>query len=254
MAKAQKFSPVIWGPGGTARVIAPGGLVNQLSAVSVNNAASPYTITVSDSFINVDGTSGVTLTPLATSRQVYTVRKSDSTFGVITITGVTTLNTQGEVVSYYHNGTGYVILNRYIPSTGTAWTPTFTGLGTVVLSKAYWYRIGNRMRGVITGTAGTVTAADVSFTIPTGIVFDTTEVNATIGCIVGMATLNRAASNGTANFTPIAAIDGATGILSLVNTGDGATRNLDAVQGSTVYASSSTFSYEFEVAIEGWEG
>lgn len=242
------------------------------TTTSLTNASSPYTVLQTDELILCNAASGaITLNlPAASSSTGKTLRikKTDTSLAnAVTLDGnssetidgatTTTLNTQYETVEIVCDGSNWHITQRLIPSGPTSYTPTFTGLGTVTVSTCKWWRNGRFIKVIGSGTAGTVTADGVSATLPSGLTSNSTDIDTggTAGAIVGMATHNRSTTLGAANFNPICVRDGgASTVVSWTNVGTGASvSNFAAVGGSTLYANSSLFSFEFEVPITGWK-
>lgn len=113
-------------------------------------------------------------------------------YGAETINGATTtsLNTQYEVVDLKSDGTNIFVVNRLIPSTWTAYTPTVTGLGTVTEVDFFWKRIGDSMHVRGSFKAGTASATQVTVTLANSAVVDSAKIGTTrstkiMGHVVG---------------------------------------------------------------------
>jgi hypothetical protein len=86
---------------------------------------------------------------------------------------------------------GYVIESRGIQNAAgvslpvsdwTAYTPTFTGFGTVSTSAFYWRRNGDSIEIEGTFTSGSSTATEARVTLPNGLVSDSTKIPAIRMC------------------------------------------------------------------------
>lgn len=224
------------------------------NVTTVNNAASPYTILSTDDVLAVDGTSGVTLTPLTLASRVFQVTKTDATTGVVTITGVTTLSTQSESVTYYYTGSVYVILSRYIPGGSATYTPTLgSAFGTT--SSAFITRFRNTANLFVQGTltAGTTAAGFYSITLPTGLTIDTGRIaisntTSTAGQNIGFWT----ASGTTGGNGSIVTALGTSTSTVYFGGGTGGSATNTPFSGSGLIANASTVAFYFTVPITGW--
>lgn len=151
----------------------------------ITNSPNPYVMLASDEFINANATSGAfAITPLAAasySGKTVKIKKTDSTFNIITITGVTTLNTQNEVVTLISNGTSWIVENRYIPSVWTAYTPTIThdsGGITNATSSGMWRRVGDSLeiRGLILFSNSSSAFQAIYAQLPSTLAIDSTKI------------------------------------------------------------------------------
>lgn len=130
--------------------------------------------------------------------------KTSSDFTVFTITAfgaenikegsasatTTTLNTQGEWVDLFSDGTDVFVMMRNIPSNATSYTLTIGATsvapdeGTGVTKSAYWMRLGRHMRILYSfsktggGSAGT---GHYLWPLPSGVAIDTTYIPAETG-------------------------------------------------------------------------
>lgn len=102
------------------------------------------------------------------SGQSITVKKTDTTFNAITLSGgiSTTVSTQGESVKITSNGSAWNIMDRVIPSIETAYTPAISGFGTTTTPLFHWCRTGKYMHIRGSFTAGTVSGATATVDIP----------------------------------------------------------------------------------------
>lgn len=164
--------------GVTRAKMAVGAIANG-TVVSIANAQSPYTQVENADLYEINGTSGVTfglLTASSYSGKLVVLRKTDATVGVVTITGITTLNTQGETVWLRSNGSTWIVVNRHIPcvTTSVTMTTNMSSNGTVT---AFMTRKGDRARLewqiAWTGATG---AVSMTLDLPSGIVIDTAKI------------------------------------------------------------------------------
>lgn len=151
--------------------------------ISSNTAVSTaktgnYTATSADGFIPVDGTAGgfnITLpSPTTNSGKEYTIKRTDNTPAnavtvVATIDGVSNfaLYTQYEMLRVKSDGSGYNIVGRKASTEWAAYTPTFTGYGTVASVECQWRREGSEVLLRLKWTMGTGTAVEAQITLPT---------------------------------------------------------------------------------------
>jgi hypothetical protein len=130
----------------------------------------------------------------------------------------------------------------------TAWTPTFTGFGTVTTIDFKWRRNGDRLEFYGTATAGTVTAAQALISLPTGLVIDSTKLSASINTIVGNA--GRASTVSTVFHVIATGGESNLKISRSDATGSGA---LSGVNANVFADNSGTFSVSGSVPIVGWK-
>lgn len=105
-----------------------------------------YTLKKTDTVVQGDATSAAFTLTLPTAvgvdGQIYTIKKikGDTSLNAITIAttslqtidgaSTTALNTTGETVQVQSDGSNWIIVNRYLPSVWTSWTPTWSSGGT----------------------------------------------------------------------------------------------------------------------------
>lgn len=144
---------------------------------------STYAVLTTDNIVLVDGTSAFTATlptAVGVTGKVYTIKRVDQTLANAvtiattssqTIDGVTTrkLMTQYEQFTVTSDGANWQILDHSYPSGWTAYTPTYTGFGTVSTTAMYWKRVGDSvlLRGKF--TSGTPTAVEARLSLPSGL-------------------------------------------------------------------------------------
>jgi hypothetical protein len=107
-------------------------------AVTANANGAAFTITLP--------------TAVGNTGKIYAVKKIDSTFNAVTLDGnasetiegstTTTLNTQNECLTIISDGANWRILERYIPSVWTAFTPTGSWVSNTTYT-GFWRRVGD---------------------------------------------------------------------------------------------------------------
>lgn len=225
------------------------------SALSVTTKTGSYTATTSDDVILASG-AAFTITLYAASGnsgKVLRIKKTDSSFSnIITIDGnstetidgaaTTTLDTQYEEVTLVCDGSNWHVLSRTYPQKRTAYTPTFTGFGTVSGVEADWTRYGDQIFIQGRFTSGTSTSTEARVSLPSGL------TSAAFGSI-------RIAGKGTRTST--AAVDFITLIQQSVTyftfgIQDGTRGGLGPQNGDQIIASGASFSFSAWVPISGW--
>lgn len=104
-------------------------------------------------------------------------------FGSETINGATstTVCTQYEYLELISDGTNIYIKNRRIPSVLTSYTPTGAWVSNTTYS-GFWKRVGDSIILYLkVQTSGAPTSAQLTFSLPTGAVIDTTKLPLTSG-------------------------------------------------------------------------
>lgn len=157
------------------------------TALSKTDADTGYSLAFGINVVEWDLTSGAAsmVIPAAASGnagQTCWIRKTDSSFNALTLgTGLsTTLNTQGEAVLIYSNGTNWRVLQRYIPSGWNSYTPVCGLTGGVTTPYALWKREGDSIRVKIDAIFGTIfTGGAATFTLPSGLTFNTSKIPGT---------------------------------------------------------------------------
>lgn len=227
------------------------------------NPSSPYSVAAGVQQIFWDASGGAKTVALPTAvgiaGRTITVTKTDTSFNAVTIdpdgtetiggAATTTLNTVGESLTFTSDGSNWLILNRAIPGTVTAYTPTWANLGggTMGASSHYYWREGQnlmiRFKSSKAGGAGSG-ASVVTFTIPTGLSIDTTlcPTDSSIGSI-----LTYSIETSTA-FQPGIAIRNSTNAVAFVNNG-----SASAYTGAD-FRSDCNISGVLSIPIDGWNG
>jgi hypothetical protein len=139
---------------------------------------------------------------------------------------------------------------------GTDWaayTPTFTGFGTVTGVSFYWKRIGDTLSIRGTATAGTVTAVAARISFPSQATsVDTTKI--LLPALLGRATSAQTASASAQNEGGAFIASGQTNAFSFTDIANGSLTNILAeITGSNFFGTSSQFSVWInDIPIAGW--
>lgn len=234
------------------------------AGLSVVSKTTTYTAATSDDVILASG-SAFTITLYAASGnsgKVLRIKKTDSSLtNVITIDGnssetidgalTTTLNTQYEELTIICDGSNWHILDRSYPSVWVAYTPTFTGFGTVSGVSFYSRRVGDSLEVHGVFTSGTSTAVQAQITLG----FNGTNANVTSAgttkisssfLVVGSGAYATAAAS---NF--YAVVQPSVGYLNFGLSASGSA-GFAAANGSALLASGQVFSFYATVPISGW--
>lgn len=164
------------------------------SAFPVRTETNDYTATISDGVIlmNISTSKTVTLPAASTvSRKIFNIKKIDSSLSNIvtidangseTIDGALTITlaTQFESVVLYCDGSNWQILDRYVKSSWTAYTPTLGGgFGTTTGNAAVFRRNKDSIEVMGTFTVGTRSAVLASISLPSGLAIDSAKLSIT---------------------------------------------------------------------------
>lgn len=157
----------------------------------VIDPSSPYSVAAGVQQIFWDASGGaktVSLpTAVAITGRTITVTKTDSSFNAVTIdpsgsetiggASTTTLDTQGESLTFTSNGSNWLILNRTIPSVWTAYTPV-GNLTTNCTWTGFWRRVGDSIEvQAKCDFSGTNTQNfSAAFDLPSGLTLDTAKM------------------------------------------------------------------------------
>lgn len=220
-----------------------------LTTLNVATQTTTATIGANDDVTFASSSGGaytLTLPTGVTGKQIR-IQKTSSDFNQITIGAVTSIHTQGESVVLLYDGSAWQVVDRHIPSTWTAYTPIFTGAGTVTDIEIYYKR--NRtdilLRGTYTTAAGTATETRTS--LPSGL---TSAGAGVIGTIEVAGTL--AASNaGVAVFFVLMEPSVA---YTTVGIQDATRAGQTKQNGADVYGSGDVWKFSASVPIAGWNG
>lgn len=239
-------------------------LINGLR-FSIATKTSTYQVLVTDDLVIMDVSGGAFTSTLPTGAgagKLIRLKKSDATFTIATISRggssdtigasastTTTLNTQGESVDLVYDGvSNWVVSNRHIPSVITAYTPTFTGFGTVTGVDIYWKRIGDSAYIYGRVTAGTVSSSAWSMTLPSGTAKGVTGV-----AIVGDWGRNN--GGGTAVKRGVLTLSSGASVLNMGSDDYTGTNSPTAsLNGNSIFGSSQDMVLRCTVPITGWNG
>lgn len=234
------------------------------TALAVTSKTTTYTATNSDDVILASG-SAFTVTLYAAagnSGRVLRIKKTDSSLSnIITIDGnssetidgalTTTLNTQYEEVALLCDGSNWHILNRSYPSVYVAYTPTFTGFGTVSAVSFYSKRVADELVFHGTFTCGTSTAVQAQITLG----FNGTNANVTAANNTKLTTGGNVMGSGfySAANTVSAVVIPAPGLGHFyVGVQSATTAGFAGANGNTICSSGQTLSIYGRVPISGW--
>lgn len=234
-------------------------------AQAISTHTGLYTAAIGDGTSYNDATSaGYTITlPAGVNGEKLTFIKTDTTFNVVTIGAITTLNTVGERVTLEYNGSAWVVFDRSIPSVWTAYTPTIgAGFGSCT-NISYKYRRQHddvEVRG--SHTNGTVAASTLaSLTLPSGLALDSAKIgiNTTISASGGSASQGFGYYFGTGPSAPYGAgtiLASPVTSTTTVYFGGGIGTNISLLggNGNQIGATGGVESVYFRVPISGWNG
>lgn len=137
-----------------------------------------------------------------------------------------------------------------------AYTPTFTGFGTVSGSTGFWRRVGDKVELRFAVTTGTVAASIASFSLPSGLSIDanklrvTNNLSSATGDFVGLCSTAQAAANIQNN---LITAPGTSTTVIYFSQQDGASVNkLIPANGNVAATSTTTLIGEATVPIAGW--
>jgi hypothetical protein len=232
------------------------------SSQAVRSVATTDTCTTADDILILSGASFtetlftaagntgkvITLVHNGTSlTQVYTL----ATTGGQTIGGIASgsyaLYTAGETLKIVSDGSNWIILDHKTNTAWTAWTPTFTGFGTVTGINYHYRRDGTDM--IIQGraTAGTATAVEGRVSLPGSMTIASTidADGEVVGVYVRVTTTSSAI-----NLPHVIADQG----LDYFNFGAWTTTTdgLTKLNGNSI-ASANDFSVHARIPITGWQ-
>lgn len=232
--------------------------------LSVVSKTTTYTATTSDDVILASG-SAFTITLYAASGnsgKVLRVKKTDSSLSnIITLDGnasetidgalTTTLNTQYEEVTIICDGSNWHILDRITPSPWVAYTPTFTGFGTVSGVSFFSRRINDTLFFHGTFTCGTATATQARITIG----FNGTSANVTAADTTKITSGGQVTGSGffsVANAVSIVVIPLPSQTYFVMGVQTASTGGYAGANGNGICSSGQTLSISGYVPIAGW--
>ncbi len=248
-----------------------------LAALQVPTAAktSTYGILASDSFLTGDTDSAaftMTLPDCASNPgKVYRIKKVGTTFAtanVLTIAAAgsdtifttvsggtsTTLHTPGEEIEIISmGGTVWQLINRRIPQVGAAYTPTYSGVGTVTNSDAFWSRDGKFVDIYGTVDLGTTAGSQARISIPSNLTIATTGWPTSAVMYCGRWVLGTAISNNIKGGV-LQAGHGNAYVTFSADDYSNAISPLTALNGNAVLVTAATIHFTARFPITGWNG
>jgi hypothetical protein len=232
-----------------------------------SNISSAYTVSESDRFLTVDGTSAAFAIALPSpvtynGREIEFKRIDNTPANAVTLTGTVdgvsnpAMYTQNEAFKLRANGTEWKVMGHFAKTpTGTSIAITTTGLGTLANNLITAKRDGDILfvNGAV--DCGTPSGTN-SIDLPTGVVIDTAKLQSNAhGEQVGFATFVNVAgitfAGGSGGPFPIF-YDGSTNNhLYLANAG--ASSTYTKASGTAICSSGNRLSIQFQVPIANWQ-
>lgn len=232
-------------------------------AQAVLSKTAAYAAAVGDgvSFNDASGAAYAISLPAASASnngEELVFKKTDSTFNAVTITGVTTLNTQNESVVVISNASAWVVKERVIPSFWFAATFAVTGgLASTGPSQqsSFVKRVGDSLWCRPSFTLGNTAAGTGTVTLPSGIALDTAK-NSSAQSVLGTWVnnhLNNAFGN-TSRIGPVAITHASPSDVWLGYSGSGGSiTQLGAVTATnSVITGGDGISLDFLIPVSGW--
>lgn len=155
--------------------------VSALRNAVYRNAVTTDTIGADDELVEFSGASFSATLPTAVGRagkrykllhggtsftQIYTLlTTSAQTIGGIA-SGAYILYTAGEMLDLISDGANWKIVGHHTNTAPLAYTPTYTGFGTVSANDIKWFRQGSQLNFVGKFTSGTPTAVEARVSFP----------------------------------------------------------------------------------------
>ena len=256
--------------GGTEVIVGTGAVPSTPVVASITNGDSPYTITPDVGTVLCNATSGAITVNLPTAVGIpsteYLIKKTDSTFNLVTIDGNGTetidgaltkkLATQNESIKVISDGTNWQIVERRIPSEVIAFTPTGRW-STNVTWTGFWKRTGDSIRVTFKVAATGATEVDTFATdLPSGLTIDTAKVSVENG----YTSIGRAYgidATGTDFWYEVVLGGSTTEVFTGLNRADTTyvSNNGSADNGTPfTIASGDSYGGEYTVPITNWEG
>ena len=229
--------------------------VGAVAPLLEQSKSSAYSILSTDDIVLADSSGGAfTLTmptEASTEGRVFTITKTTNDFSVITINDssaslITTINTLGESIKLYSDGSLYYVIDRYIPSQWIEYTPTIANFGTVSSVSFFWKRQGDSIlvRGKF--SSGTSVATEAQIGLPSGLAIDSTKTPTALPCgfvVRSTSTTNQWVLNATGADTYFNVAE--------INTSGG----LSPANANSLTSSGQTLAISSDpVAITGWKG
>lgn len=224
------------------------------------SSTTPLTGSLDHDLVNIDASGGAKTynppTASTSTSKILTVRKNDSSFNAITITGVTTVNTEGESVTLISTGSSWIVINRHIPSVWTAFTPT-GAWSTNTTYTGFWRRVGENLEQIVhLALAGAPTSATLIINLVSGLTLEAAKIVATTFLDPSISPVVFRDDTGVTYYGALN-VNSTTsvGVFTLDDTAAGLSRNavVNATQPVT-WAASDSIDIKFSVPIVGWNG
>lgn len=214
-------------------------------------ASNVFTCNFKAGTFSVDPNCVITAEVGATGGIGYSIDGISSTAIVYRTYTTTTAAASAQPVSMIcqKQGADYKTSKAYVASSSdygwTAYTPTFTGIGTPTNVSFFHKRVGDTLYIQGYATTGTVAASGMSISLPNSLTIDTAKIPTGSSYVGSWA---RAATNA-ADYGTVLAFSTATSALYF---GREAVGSFTALDGNAVIASSEKFSLFAAVPINGW--
>lgn len=232
----------------------------------VNHATktTTYTLTDDDDVILANSSGGAfTLTlPAAAlySGRVFDFKKTDSSFNAVTIDGngsetiggavTTTLNTQGEWLRIYSDGTNWQVLGRGTYAYLGALTTTGSWIANSTYTGYYW-RIGDKLRAEIKiALSGAPTSTALTVTLPGGLSADTAKMTGGSG-IRQCLGVGSALDGGSDEYELAVHSNDATSVRLKRDDGDGSSSSVTQIAPIT-FGNTDEIHFYYDIPISGW--
>lgn len=225
-----------------------------------------YAILTSDELVlaNISTARTYTLpTAVGVAGKIYRIKKTTNNTSLLTIAttssqtidGVTTLAlaTLNENVSLVSDNANWQIINHQYIQTPVAYTPTFTGLGTVTSINFISWRSGSNLKVFGTATTGTPTATEARISIGYNGTDGNVTSTSTLPSVQMCGKLNQASASAT-DFSGRTILIEASKAYITLGKETSAANGVAKANGDAVFASTTLFSCFFEVPITGWVG
>lgn len=135
----------------------------------------------------------------------------------------------------------------------TAFTPTYSGIGTVSSSNLFYWRVGKMLHIGGTFVTGTTAASTASFTLPAGLSIDATKLPSGISAGGKIVRNVSGPSSSAQEYNDVMLVDTANPTLIFFGTANNAHTPASEQTGANAFGSSETeLITNFEVPIAGW--
>lgn len=139
----------------------------------------------------------------------------------------------------------------------TAWTPTFTGFGSVTAINASYQRVGSKLKGTGTFKTGSPTGVLAKMSLPSGLTINS-SFHPTGQNLLGLGDQNNSTTGVGTLDTMVALIynstDGAAIYWAYTVSNTGNDTAIDAQNGNAIFNANARIVFNFEVEINEWSG